>query len=313
MTNKTRIIIREFVSITLAVAMMFSMIFVAVPQKAYAATGNLLVNPGAEDGTLKGWTDASTEKCWMVGYKGSIKGWDHPAARTGNYYFMTGWPSESGKPRYLYQDVDITSYIGGKLLFQGYLGGWGHNDKGGIRLDILDASGKVIDSKASEMFAISYGDWSKLVQVSINIPSNAQKARVYLVGELNEGSEADAYFDDMSLTADGYTTPAPEPVSVKVDKVVISKITDKNPKHAHGIQVTWKKLKKNVTGYQLQASTAKNFKKLLLNKTMKARNNAWNIKANKGQKIYVRVRAYHTVNGQKVWGPWSKVKSKKAK
>ncbi len=311
--TKTRKIMREITSFTLAVVMVFSLFFVAVPQKAYAATGNLLVNPGAEKGTLEGWTDGSTEKCWMVGYKGSIRGWEHPAARTGKYYFMTGWPSESRSPRYLYQDVDITSYIGGKLLYQGYLGGYGHDDKGGIRLDILDANGKVIDSKVSEMYACNFGDWSKLVSVTTTIPSNAKKARCYLIGELHQGDEADAYFDDLSLTADGYTTPTPEPISVKVDKVVISKITDKNPKHAHGIQVTWKKLKKNVTGYQLQASTSKNFKKLLLNKTMKARNNAWNIKAKKGQKIYVRVRAYHTVNGQKIWGPWSKVKSKKAK
>ncbi len=61
----------------------------------------------------------------MIGYEGKINGYSHPKAHKGKYYFMTGWPGtdKRGKKQYLYQDVDISSYIGATITFGSYLGG----------------------------------------------------------------------------------------------------------------------------------------------------------------------------------------------
>lgn len=75
----------------------------------------------------------------------------------------------------------------------------------------------------------------------------------------------------------------------------------------------WKKQQKQVTGYQLQYSTSKNFsdskkisvKSKITSKTIKG------LKAKK--KYYVRMRTYKTVNGKKIVSSWSKTKSVKTK
>ena len=88
----------------------------------------------------------------------------------------------------------------------------------------------------------------------------------------------------------------------------LSKVT--SPKKAQ-LKVTWKKQAAQTTGYQVQYSTDKNFKKGNKTVTVKgAKTTAKTIsKLTKGKKYYVRVRTYKTVNKTNFYSGWSKSSS----
>lgn len=68
------------------------------------------------------------------------------------------------------------------------------------------------------------------------------------------------------------------------------------------------------SGYQIQVATDKKFKKN--KKTVTAKKSKTKVKISKlkkKKKYYVRVRAYKSVSGKKVYGAWSKVKTVKTK
>ncbi len=80
--------------------------------------------------------------------------------------------------------------------------------------------------------------------------------------------------------------------------------------------VNWKKTK-SVTGYQVQYSTNKKFKKRkftkkkIVNGSKKTKLTVKKLKSKK--KYYVRIRAYKTINGKKVYSSWSAKKTVKTK
>lgn len=80
------------------------------------------------------------------------------------------------------------------------------------------------------------------------------------------------------------------------------------------VVVIWKKVK-NVSGYEIQLATDKKFKKNKKKVNIKKPNASKKTikKLKKNKKYYVRVRSYKIVNGKKVYGKWSKVKSVKTK
>lgn len=79
------------------------------------------------------------------------------------------------------------------------------------------------------------------------------------------------------------------------------------------LKVSWKK-DKTVSGYQVQYSTSKSFSKDKKTITVKKSSTSKTITTSKSNKTYyVRVRAYKTIDGKKVYGSWSKVKSVKVK
>lgn len=81
-----------------------------------------------------------------------------------------------------------------------------------------------------------------------------------------------------------------------------------------GFEIRWKKNLKQTTGYQIQYSMSKQFKKaktvtVSRNKTVSKR-----IKKLRGnKKYYVRVRTYKTVKGKKYYSAWSERRSVKTK
>ncbi|MFR5876944.1 MAG: fibronectin type III domain-containing protein [Eubacterium sp.] len=87
----------------------------------------------------------------------------------------------------------------------------------------------------------------------------------------------------------------------------ISKLTAKKK----GFTVKWKKQATQTTGYQIQYSTDKNFKKN--NKTVTISKNKTTSKTisklKSKKKYYVRIRTYKTVSGTKYYSSWSKAKS----
>lgn len=107
------------------------------------------------------------------------------------------------------------------------------------------------------------------------------------------------------------STTAGKPVVVeKPSKTPISKLT--SGKKQFG--VSWKRVY-GVNGYQIQYSTDKKLKKdkksININGSKKVSTTIKGLKSKKT--YYVRVRTYVTVNGQKVYSSWSKIKSVKTK
>lgn len=97
--------------------------------------------------------------------------------------------------------------------------------------------------------------------------------------------------------------------AVYVKNVTLSSV--KGAKKA--LSVKWKK-NSAVTGYQVQYSTSKSFKKAKTVTVKKAKTVSKTIKSlKKGTKYYVRIRGYKTVSGKKYYSAWSAAKSAKTK
>lgn len=99
-------------------------------------------------------------------------------------------------------------------------------------------------------------------------------------------------------------------LTVKPKKAAIKTVKSKK---AGQVTITWKKDTK-ATGYQISYSTSKKFKKA---KTVLVKNKKTTSKTitklSKGKTYYVRVHAYKTVNGKKLYGAYSTVKKVKIK
>lgn len=80
------------------------------------------------------------------------------------------------------------------------------------------------------------------------------------------------------------------------------------------VKIVWKKLK-GITGYQIQISKNKKFKKGVLQRYFLASQTsiAVPLKKESGKKYYVRIRAYKIVKGKDYYGKWSRVKTVKVK
>ena len=106
----------------------------------------------------------------------------------------------------------------------------------------------------------------------------------------------------------------------KIEKDNISSIANKNSvkkikikKLKKSVKVSWSK-GTNITGYQIQYSNKKNFKKAKTKNISGNKINGYiikNLKTNK--KYYIRIRTYLLENGKKYYSTWSKAKVTKIK
>ncbi|WP_026669541.1 fibronectin type III domain-containing protein [Butyrivibrio sp. AE3006] len=79
------------------------------------------------------------------------------------------------------------------------------------------------------------------------------------------------------------------------------------------VKITWSK-QENITGYEIQCSPNKNFKKDIKKVTVsKATTTSKTIKKLKSVKYYVRIRTYEAAKGNKAYSKWSKVQNVKVK
>lgn len=100
-------------------------------------------------------------------------------------------------------------------------------------------------------------------------------------------------------------------ITVNPPAITISKLTNVKGKK---ITVVWKK-NKAVTGYEVQYSTDKNFKKGVKKVTVKKNSTTSKTisKLTKNKKYYVRIRSYKTISKVNYYSSWSTVKNIKIK
>ncbi len=100
-------------------------------------------------------------------------------------------------------------------------------------------------------------------------------------------------------------------VNVSVGKVTVKKATKKIKSNKSKISL---KKVKGATGYKIQISTSKKFKKVLMTKNVKkASVTLKNKKLKNKKKLYARAKAYKVVAGKTYEGKWSKAKKIKIK
>ena len=175
-------------SIILSAAMMLTAMCIT----SSAASTNLITN-GTASGGMNGWTDP--DGLWQTDtdYDG-VKAYD-------SYYFHPkGYKGSNGTR--IYQDVNVKSYVGMKATLSAQNRAYGSgNDESMLKIEFFNSSGNLIDASSSEKDTGST-TWH-IISVSATVPNNAVTARVSLYSFYKSGSEADSYFDNVSLTMNG--------------------------------------------------------------------------------------------------------------
>lgn len=152
---------------------------------------------------------------------------------------------------------------------------------------VIDSNGDKVDSK---YYTVKYYD------------SKSKAVGEYGIDITFKGKYKNKYYDELygewcNTSWDYYT--------IKPKSTTISKLSKKKNK----LTVKWKK-QSSITGYQIQYSTGKNFKKNKKTITVsKAKTTSTTIsKLKKKKTYYVRVRTYKSVRYGKLCSSWSKVK-----
>lgn len=122
------------------------------------------------------------------------------------------------------------------------------------------------------------------------------------------GSNVNTGKGSVTITGTGnYNGSVTKNFLIKPKKMTKAKVS--SPKKGQ-LVVQWTKAKGNVTGYQIQYSTDKSFKKGVKSHSVKgAAKQSYTVKSNlkSGQKYYVRVRSYKIVDGVERYGAYSTV------
>ena len=114
--------------------------------------------------------------------------------------------------------------------------------------------------------------------------------------------------DDSEKTYAPFGAVVSQYTSIAKPKLNSAKSTSKKK-----IKASWSKVS-GASGYQVMWSTYKNFSKNYKTKSVKAKYSSKTVTTAQSKKTYyARVRAYKTINGKKVYSPWSSTKKVKTK
>ena len=151
---------------------------------------------------------------------------------------------------------------------------------------------QIFDTKQKKRIATVKGENSRLIK-----KLNPGKSYYYKVRSYKKVGDK-VYYGGWSKTIAANTIPKTPKIS--------SAVSDKRGK----VLVKWNK-QTSGSGYELQYSTNSKFKKNALTKTVKKNTvTAASVKnLPSGKKYYVRVRAFRTINGKRVYGSYSNVRS----
>ena len=157
---------------------------------------NMLINPGAEQGTL-GWV--VTE-----GYMESLEAYtcDGIEPHSGDYYFIVGALCNTVSYSEAYQELDISQYTDcidqdlAYVNYGGYLSDWGGSDYPEMTLVFMDENGNQI----SQLEPLgTYNSFWTLFSEEYPIPVGTESIQMILMGTRYAGDDNDSYFDDLFL------------------------------------------------------------------------------------------------------------------
>jgi hypothetical protein len=155
---------------------------------------NLLVNPGAEQGTL-GWIITQ-------GYMESLEAYicDGIEPHSGDYYFIVGALCNSITYSEAYQEVDVSEHTNcidqnlASVNYGGYLSDWGGSDHPEMTIAFMDENGNEIDR--AEILGTYNAFWT-LLSSNYQIPIGTRSIQMILMGTRYAGDDNDSYFDDL--------------------------------------------------------------------------------------------------------------------
>jgi len=165
---------------------------------------SMLINPGAEAGSMGGWTQDSGGPASAINtaYLGTG---GYPGSRTGSYYFLAAAGAASSVfsqivdvPSSYYSDID-SGLIAVELsaYHAGYLS---NTDTGSLILECQDSAGSVLASYSAINLTVNVDQaWYKRA-AKIAAPSGTRKVRVGTINTRNTGTALDSYWDDFELT-----------------------------------------------------------------------------------------------------------------
>ena len=157
---------------------------------------NILINPGAEQGTLG--------LVVSEGYMESLEAYvcDGIEPHSGDYYFIVGALCNTVDYSEAYQEVDVSEYsdcINQDLAYVnygGYLSDWGGSDYPEMILAFIDQNGNQISQL--EPFG-TYNSFWTLFSEEYLIPEGTESIQIILMGTRYAGDDNDSYFDDLFL------------------------------------------------------------------------------------------------------------------
>lgn len=157
----------------------------------------------------------------------------------------------------------------------------------GYKVELLNSKGKVVKSATTTSTSYTFKSLSKVTTYKVRV--TAYKT-----------IDKKAVYSTVSTTITTSTAPA---------AATLSKVTA----GSKSATPTWKKVS-GASGYQVMYSTSSKFKSAKTATISKGSSTKTTIKKlTKGKTYYFKVRAYKTVDGNKVYGAWSSVKSVKVK
>jgi hypothetical protein len=163
------------------------------------AHAELLVNPGAESGSLAGWSDALGNgfDIWISGT---------PPVFAGAFCFWGGTNGAAGpRTNELRQDVNVSSYASGidtGTMLSSFSGRARSSANAAARVvvEFRNAASTVLATYDSGPVAPP-GSWLVVLD-SRSVPVGTRSVRVRLIGTRTAGSSTDAYFDALSYVVE---------------------------------------------------------------------------------------------------------------
>ena len=172
------------------------------------------------------------------------------------------------------------------------------DDKLGITEVSLNKTKFVYDGKAHKpQVIVKSGDRKlKKTEYTIKYQNGRKKVGEYTVTVEGKGNCSGKITETFRIV----------PKSTKINSVTSKKKT---------ATLKWKKQSVQTTGYQVQCSTSKTFKKNKRTITIKSKKTTTKTikKLKSGKKYYFRIRTYKTVKGVRIYSSWSKKKAVKIK
>ena len=186
-----------------------------------ATAQNLLSNGNAESATATNWTipiAPNSPTCQgTLNWRGETAMLTNTTARNGDALFFPGCNNFTGSYYGIYQDVDVTSNAvaidanNGMYTFDGFYSGRNvaAPDNVGFNFEFLDVNHAyladeyvLVNSNNYFMNATlangSQTPWA-YIQHTMTVPIGTRFIRVHLLAQHNEGTDIDAYFDDLGL------------------------------------------------------------------------------------------------------------------